>query len=881
MNKENQIYKKSKNAKAAGLKSTFVIDDRLLMTSFGKGNKAYLEKEILGADIKELKDPKGFEISGEQRGFAIKGNGISSFADNPMLSVKGVGEDMIERKDVLEEKFFGKTFSDNIHIQLAYNISDIEKILAVHVNNIVYAIDNIQRREDTETLDFMGAMNADYSYDDFKAKKTGLHKALEEYAKNPRLAYFGDAFYSEQGKGKKDKKLNTKLKLDKKKLYYMLSLLGELRQFTAHGSDRIYNIETALHPEFKEALDKEYSLKIDSLNRGFANNNKANYAILFFVMGANGYKDKCSIVKNFYEFTVKKNYKNMGFSIKRLRELMVLLNIPEFKTNKKYDSMRQKLNAMLDFIIFDYYLTHEKQAEANVCALRTTLSEEGKEKIYTDEANRLYTILEKKILKIKNKMNGNEIRNAAKELLKADKELIEKAVGDVALKNDANYFCKLIYYITKVLDGKEINDLLTTLINKFDNIASFIDVMKEYNIDCEFKQNYKMFEQSAKITDDLKVINSFARMSSPLPSAKEILFAEAAEILGTDLDEEELSKYLQDNVMGSEIKRGHGFRNFIANNVIESSRFKYLVRYANPKKVRAVAENRNVVEFVLRQIDKEHKEKKQINRYYASCVSESPASYETKISALTDVITGISFKQFENVDQAARRGSREEADKVKKQAIISLYLTVLYLLVKNLVNVNSRYFLAFNCLVRDAKLYGISEDELRKENMNKLTEIILEKKKADINEWFNSLQEPNRNRRKRKWRIERNCGLVESDMSHIDQTTLRAFRNNADHLSAVRNINLYIKDAASFKSYFELYHYLMQRTIISGQKEFPTKHEKVMEYSKAVLEYNRYCKDFVKALCTPFGYNYPRFKNLSIEGLFDMHNTTGEEKCEK
>jgi hypothetical protein len=114
-------------------------------------------------------------------------------------------------------------------------------------------------------------------------------------------------------------------------------------------------------------------------------------------------------------------------------------------------------------------------------------------------------------------------------------------------------------------------------------------------------------------------------------------------------------------------------------------------------------------------------------------------------------------------------------------------------------------------------------------------------------------------------------------MSHIDHRTLVAFRNNTDHLTAVRNIDLYIREVGKFKSYFELYHYLMQRTVIEARKNAKDVNEKVVEYSNAVLEHNTYCKDFVKALCTPFGYNYPRFKNLSIEGLFDMHNTTGEE----
>ena len=43
------------------------------------------------------------------------------------------------------------------------------------------------------------------------------------------------------------------------------------------------------------------------------------------------------------------------------------------------------------------------------------------------------------------------------------------------------------------LDGKEINDLLTTLINKFDNIASFIKTARQLNIPVAFTSDYAFF----------------------------------------------------------------------------------------------------------------------------------------------------------------------------------------------------------------------------------------------------------------------------------------------------------------------------------------------------------------------------------------------------
>ena len=98
-------------------------------------------------------------------------------------------------------------------------------------------------------------------------------------------------------------------------------------------------------------------------------------------------------------------------------------------------------------------------------------------------------------------------------------------------------------------------------------------------------------------------------------------------------------------------------------------------------------------------------------------------------------------------------------------------------------------------------------------------------------------------------------------------------------MNALRNADRYIPDINSVGSYFELYHYLMQRTIMD-QIEFDRKKGIVAEtdiinsnrYSELVRTHGTYCKDFVKALNIAFAYNLPRYKNLSIDELFDRNN---------
>ena len=173
------------------------------------------------------------------------------------------------------------------------------------------------------------------------------------------------------------------------------------------------------------------------------------------------------------------------------------------------------------------------------------------------------------------------------------------------------------------------------------------------------------------------------------------MFRDALTILGIDdkITDDRISEILKLKEKGKGI---HGLRNFITNNVIESSRFVYLIKYANAQKIREVAENEKVVMFVLGGIPDT-----QIERYYKSCVEvpDMNSSLEAKRSELARMIKNISFDDFKNVKQQAK--GRENVAKERAKAVIGLYLTVMYLLVKNLVNVNARYVIAIHCLERD------------------------------------------------------------------------------------------------------------------------------------------------------------------------------------
>lgn len=867
--------KKKSSVKAAGMKSILVSENKMYITSFGKGNSAVLEYEVDNNDYNKTqlssKDSSNIELRGvnevnitfsSKHGF---GSGVEINTSNPTHrsgESSPVRGDMLGLKSELEKRFFGKTFDDNIHIQLIYNILDIEKILAVYVTNIVYALNNMLGIKKSESHDdFMGYLSAKNTYDVFTNpngstlsddKKKNIRKSLRKFndlLKTKRLGYFG----LEEPKTK-DTRVSQAYK---KRVYHMLAIVGQIRQSVFHDKssklhEDLYSFIDIIDSEYRETLDYLVDERFDSINKGFIQGNKVNISLLIDMM--KGYEAD-DIIRLYYDFIVLKSQKNLGFSIKKLREKMLEEYGFRFK-DKQYDSVRSKMYKLMDFLLFcNYYRNDVVAGEALVRKLRFSMTDDEKEGIYADEAEKLWGKFRNDFENIADHMNGDVI----KELGKADMDFDEKIL-DSEKKNasDLLYFSKMIYMLTYFLDGKEINDLLTTLISKFDNIKEFLKIMKSsaVNVECELTAGYKLFNDSQRITNELFVVKNIASMRKPAASAKLTMFRDALTILGIDdkITDDRISEILKLKEKGKGI---HGLRNFITNNVIESSRFVYLIKYANAQKIREVAENEKVVMFVLGGIPDT-----QIERYYKSCVEfpDMNSSLKAKRSELARMIKNIRFDDFKNVKQQAK--GRENVAKERAKAVIGLYLTVMYLLVKNLVNVNARYVIAIHCLERDFGLYKEIIPELASKNL-KNDYRILSQTLCELCD--NRDESPNlflkKNKRLRK--------CVEVDINNADSNMTRKYRNCIAHLTVVRELNKYIKDIRTVDSYFSIYHYVMQRCIT--KRENDTKQEEKIKYEDDLLKNHGYTKDFVKALNSPFGYNIPRFKNLSIEQLFDRN----------
>lgn len=191
---------------------------------------------------------------------------------------------------------------------------------------------------------------------------------------------------------------------------------------------------------------------------------------------------------------------------------------------------------------------------------------------------------------------------------------------------------------------------------------------------------------------------------------------------------------------------------------------------------------------------------------------------------------------------------------------------------EHLVYINARYVMAFHCWERDCYLYG-----------SEFTPDAAQKSEADIQKWtFNHvIKGKNRSPDYRKltqyfiaqnYLKKRPRTYLTEDCAHVDDGIIHLYRNQVAHLAAVRDAHECAGDIGNLTSYFQLYHYIMQRAL--QKKIFADRvPETVAGYFTHLDKCHTYSKDFTKALNTPFGYNLARFKNLSVDELFDRNRS--------
>lgn len=948
---------KKSSAKMAGLKSLqYLSPNQNIAVAFGNGNKAIIDKSIDTSNGKTTINPFLTEteeyldiltITENQHNYSVVNNERKQDNEN----LKGQADKITEKdflddlrfKDQLEQEIFDKTFQDNLRIQIAYNIFDIIKKLVPVSANLCYTLNSLDRTQTDSKKDIIG-----YNLDcekDYLSISTNKKTTFDTYYNNAKynFVYFGDLFgsFSEIKNTKKNNKQKAKTETQTKftpyineKVHETLLPINFFRngishfngaeiQETPHSPISLFKKEYDDHPLIKDTINDKFKNAINQINDNFFDNEKNNFYI--FTQSLNqSVNDELS--QFYYDFVIKKTDKNLGFSIKKLRELSLSKEFVKHNfTVQDFSSFKNKFNKIFDALATYYFKYSENNIANNfVDELRFSKDENEKEKVYEKYTNLIFTDNQNPLKQSIDKMVG--VFTEEKEKGFKSKTEISENIQKKVSENSFTDFSKLIYYVCLFISGKDINILLTNLINKFQVIDAF---NKEINTlvsagkiePANYNTRYELFENSEQVAEELNIIKSISKMDlCGKMSDEEIYIEEALKSLGAT-DRNEVKKIISI----SSCKR------YIVNNILNSRRYKYMVKYINSADIHKIMKCKSIVQYVINKMPET-----QIDSYFKG-LDISLKQNQTKQPVIAEELTNIE-KQNVIIDQLTQTDftvfSTEKKGKLaeSKKQLLALYYTVAYIFVKNLIQINSLYILAYYFRERDNyflyKFFSNIEKNTQiknyfypkkiKANYDAITKIYVSMENCNISNNVKEFKIKKVHSDKLKRYIFKNNN---GEDYHTYYKIYNTMRNIIDHLNIfsnlytlmpnvdkILNIDEILSNKSKYNLYFQVYIYLLQTTIcnvISADylnninnlnKESPESKkysqlktnndrlEKTLEHIKKIVgtiptEENPfftkngspvpYNKQFLRALNIPFGYNVPRYKNLSYEKLFN------------
>ena len=904
--------KKKSSAKIAGVKSVMKTSaDTTVIAVFGKGNEAVLEKRIINNETTDINksskisvdaksEKKRYVITSKSRNAGKSNSAIKGYTDKPD---EHSGLDLLGLKDELEQEIFDDNFQDNLRVQIAYNIFDIVKALAPVANNITYTLNSLDRKDGHKndiigfTLNYSVAYNQFGTGNDPKVRKK--KQDLQNYIANAKnnFIYYDDIFYHDEIISKNDKKISknktgSKLNSDED-IYYSLGLINFLRNSVSHFNDKFLLFKKDykfLNGDLKKRLDKTFRQKVESVNNNFIANEKNNLWLAANALNVKSNEGLKNLACELYELSVLKSNKNLGFNLKKLRESAFSQKIITHQFSERLlNTFKSKLYKIIDFVIIHHLTHNDKQFVDNfVDALRKSHDDDEKEQLYKQFAGELFNnkTLKAQLNKVINSFENGDYKKRNNVI-----KINDVWIDSVKVDNNAHDFSKLVYFISRFLDGKEINILLTSLISKFQVIDAFNKTVSELVGMNEIKpsnysEKYGLFNDSGKIAEELNLIKSITKMTTKYENASlESMYKDALLTLGVSEDDvDKLYKQYFNKDSKTRLSA------FFKNNILESGRFKYVIKYLNPSHISKIAGNKAIVEFVLNRMPDT-----QIERYYISVVDPKDARTpkENKIHEIANLITETDFyafngKELSNVKKGNRPRKGDMPEREKKKALLSLYYTIVYIFVKNLVQINSCYLLGYFYLERDKYFFGRKYSSAFgrntfnvKENYDALTRLFTGVVQSDVRKLKNN----DAQKLKRYIDVSDNSNGVNPFSKRYD-SMYREFRNSVDHINVISDIGSYVDKITSLDSYFDVYHFILQRKVYSKLVDIASgsqnsRANKSVEYINSLLNISDSSNDFesgenvapysrtlLRAANVPMGYTLPRYKNLSYEKLF-------------
>lgn len=669
--------------------------------------------------------------------------------------------------------------------------------------------------------------------------------------------------------------------------YDYLRVLSALRNWAVHGEN--FNFDTTLF----ELAKSEVNSFVDS----FAKNNQKYLAIL------KEYFKREEIFDKFFEYVIYDDKKNLGISITKIRKIVCEnLDIKNGVDLKILSEFLNKFNTILQFLIYIHYSEKGDLLQEIINKLKQCENEAEKEEVYNNLAvdfinknSQKLQNLKKITLKYHGKFDFDEICYNFKLNTKID-----------------NNFYNCLYLFSKFLTTKEANDLYAQIINKVDAIIDLNELAKIANVQINSNSNseFKGFKLTFVDLDEskrhLELLRSIRLKNSvKKEDIKNDGFAykrirNCFDSTGySDEDfETDLSKSKSEHK--NSVKP---LKQFLRNNVFVSKQFQYLSCYVDTSICQAIVKNREIVRFAIfnmlgslsnkfQNINASNFDKKYISMLkYLSKIYHQFHYQETnefqkgfyissaEIEELVDEVCNLSFRDIKN--------SIFKIESTKNYTVlVSLYLNVCYLVVKNLMKQNSAYMVqmqdydmlykkvkdkekdvTYNLDILNAQLKFVKNKNsrsyiqqislLNKDYIKHVVTLVVsrDQTRPSYNVYKYTFEKSKNNKE-----ITNNT-IKEMYCNENYKRLLRKYRNTVDHCSILNDKNLFA-GVKNVTSYFALYQILLQKCLkLEIEKVWD---DKTGEFFK--LDKNKsYSTKLCIALNLPFAYDISRFNNNTIE----------------
>ena len=496
-----------------------------------------------------------------------------------------------------------------------------------------------------------------------------------------------------------------------------------------------------------------------------------------------------------------------------------------------------------------------------------------KQKIYQNYAEKYVSQNNGFVLKLKRLVleNIGKIENSSK---------IETNIKFESDKYCQNQFVNLLYVFCTFISKKDANSLFAEITNKIESIADLISLAKILNIDIN-QNSFKNFKNVVDINSDFEVVKKQLAILRNLrnSNATKLVKEQKASLKETDLEKiyncfpsanysfeqfkQDSDKNEKGEVMTQKTKKTKPLKNFLRNNVYSSKQYKYLLAYSDTKICPLVAKQKHLIRFVVynmlgleqtatnieKLVDEQHKGmyayiSKVYHDFLMDKITESSSKFyisKNQLEELVDVVSAFELQQL--TDSLFKLSSKNYT------VVIRLYLSVCYLIVKNIMTQNSSYFIAFE---------DYSNYYKKTQNTNDDGTINL----AIVDHFLtNSPNKVSRSYRQLEKLTEKEY-ICNYRCNTQFLTLLKKYRNTIEHCAILSHLNLWKQEINNVTSYFALYQILIQKHL---KREIQDVYGQNYETYFALNPNKSYSTKLCIALNSPLAYNISRFNNLTIE----------------